>query len=110
MKQLLLSERETHVLDEMCELYIKIGLGQFGGISKFIETLFADRNIDIKPICEAFQKLEDDLLKNGDWKLEDQHTSSHAIVAFGIQSNLGENYKGWEWACRQLRSKEDQIF
>lgn len=107
MKQLLLSEREAHVLNLMCELYIKIGLGQLSEVGKIFEILTEQRNVDAKPICDTMNKLEDELLKNNNWKLEDKETSSYVLIGLAIQSLLGENYKGWEWACKQIRSKDD---
>lgn len=107
MKELLLSERDAHVLDEMCELYIRIGLGQLSEIGKFISLLFSNRDINIQHICDTLKKLENDLLENKEWKLDDIETSSNVIAAFGIQSKLGENYKAWEWASRQLYLKKD---
>lgn len=109
MKQLLLNDREAYVLNLMCELYIKIGLGQLGEVGKIFETLTDQRNIDKKPICDTLKKMEEELLKDGNWKLEDKETSSYVLVGLAIQSLLGDNYKGWEWACKQIHAKDDLI-
>jgi hypothetical protein len=85
LKELLLNDPERMVLDEALELYIHLSLGNVEKINKRLQQL--NPNISVVVLGDAVQ-------------IED--SGSKTICAFAIQSKLGDNHGGWEWASKKL--------
>jgi hypothetical protein len=85
LKELWLNDPERMILDEALELYIHLGLGN---VEKIV-TKLSQLNPNLKVVVA------------GD-TVQIEDSGSRIICAFAIQSKLGDNHGGWEWASKKL--------
>jgi hypothetical protein len=110
MKQLLLSDREQVALKKCLEIYIRLGLGQLNHIGSVLDELNDEKITDHDDVEELKLRLSeaDNLVPKSE--LQDDTTHSFTIAAFGIQAKLNDNHSAWEWACKRLHEKGNEVF
>lgn len=112
IRTLRLDDEKQRVLGHALELYVRVGLGQFGEIARRLDSihgsrLSAEQRAEVARLCDEIE-----LVMWGEqkpWRIEEPETSLFTLLAFLIEGEVLGNQSQVRWAqrrCDQRRSHE----